>query len=457
MAMEDGCSPSSPAHQNPTCTLLATSVSKMKQALVEFKKIGEDDPRRIVHSLKVALAITLASMIYYLQPFYNGMGDNGMWAILTVVVVFEYTVGATLSKGMNRDFATLLAGALGLGAESFASLFGPTAKPIVIGCLVFLLVACATFSRFSPEIKRRYDYGVLLFILTFSMVAVSGYRVDKIMKFAHQRLITIVFGGVTCIIVAICICPVWAGEDLHKLIVLNLEKLASFLERFGDEYYRTSEGDKSFLTAYKSVLNSKATEESLANFAWWEVGHGKFLFRHPWKQYLKIGVSTRQCAYNIEALNGHLDAIEVPSEFQKTIQEPLMKMSSEVGKALKELGLSMKLMMYPSASAIHIENCKKAVDELNITLQTSMIEKWDILETIPVIATISILFDVIKCVETISEAIEELSKQARFKKPKDITVDQNARHRGGAITPFDDGKRDWTSITVSNMPTNFAE
>ncbi|XP_024965002.1 aluminum-activated malate transporter 8-like, partial [Cynara cardunculus var. scolymus] len=448
--MENGSSPpSSSSHQNPSSTLFATSVSKMKHVILEFKKIGEDDPRRIVHSLKVALAITLVSMVYYLQPFYNGMGEAGMWAILTVAVVFEYTVGATFSKGMNRGFATLIAGALGLGAESFASLFGTIVKPIVIGCLVFVLVACATFSRFSPAIKRRYDYGILLFILTFSMVAVTGYRVDKIMKFAHQRLSTIIFGGVTCIIVTICICPVWAGEDLHNLIVLNLEKLASFLEGFGGEYYRTFEGDRSFLTSYKSVSNSKLAEESLANFAWWEVGHGKFLFRHPWKQYLKIGVSTRRCAYHIEALNGYLDAVEVPSEFQKTIQEPLMKVSSEVGKALKELGLSMKLMMHPSASAIHMENCKRAVDELNITLQASMIEKWDMVEMIAVIATVSTLSDVIKCVETISEDIEELSKQALFKKPKDIAIDQNGT--------FHDDKRDWTAITVSNMPGNVAE
>ncbi|KVF02582.1 Aluminum-activated malate transporter, partial [Cynara cardunculus var. scolymus] len=416
MAMENGSSPpSSSSHQNPSSTLFATSVSKMKHVILEFKKIGEDDPRRIVHSLKVALAITLVSMVYYLQPFYNGMGEAGMWAILTVAVVFEYTVG----------FATLIAGALGLGAESFASLFGTIVKPIVIGCLVFVLVACATFSRFSPAIKRRYDYGILLFILTFSMVAVTGYRVDKIMKFAHQRLSTIIFGGVTCIIVTICICPVWAGEDLHNLIVLNLEKLASFLEGFGGEYYRTFEGDRSFLTSYKSVSNSKLAEESL------------------------IGVSTRRCAYHIEALNGYLDAVEVPSEFQKTIQEPLMKVSSEVGKALKELGLSMKLMMHPSASAIHMENCKRAVDELNITLQASMIEKWDMVEMIAVIATVSTLSDVIKCVETISEDIEELSKQALFKKPKDIAIDQNGT--------FHDDKRDWTAITVSNMPGNVAE
>lgn len=92
------------------------------------------------------------------------------------------------------------------------------------------IVAAATFSRFFPNIKKRYDYGILIFIVTFSLVSVSGYRVEKIIELAHQRLSTIIFGGAICIIISMCVCPVWAGEDLHKLIVLNLEKLASFLE-----------------------------------------------------------------------------------------------------------------------------------------------------------------------------------------------------------------------------------
>lgn len=91
-------------------------------------------------------------------------------------------------------------------------------------------VGAATFSRFIPNIKRRYDYGVLIFILTFSLVSVSGYRVERIIELAHKRLSTILFGGATCIIISMCVCPVWAGEDLHQLIAENLEKLANFLE-----------------------------------------------------------------------------------------------------------------------------------------------------------------------------------------------------------------------------------
>lgn len=98
--------------------------------------------------------------------------------------------------------------------------------------LIFFSLAAAvsTYTRFFPGIKARYDYGMVIFILTFSLVTVSGYRIEKILVLAHQRLSTILIGGSTCVIVSIFVCPVWAGEDLHKLTALNMEKLADFLE-----------------------------------------------------------------------------------------------------------------------------------------------------------------------------------------------------------------------------------
>jgi hypothetical protein len=57
------------------------------------KKLGEDDPRRVIHSLKVGLALTFVSFFYYSRPLYDGFGQSGMWAVLTVVVIFEFTVG----------------------------------------------------------------------------------------------------------------------------------------------------------------------------------------------------------------------------------------------------------------------------------------------------------------------------------------------------------------------------
>jgi hypothetical protein len=61
-------------------------------------KIGADDPRRAVHGLKVGLALSLVSVFYYTRPLYEGVGGTAMWAIMTVVVVFEYTVGEWLKN-----------------------------------------------------------------------------------------------------------------------------------------------------------------------------------------------------------------------------------------------------------------------------------------------------------------------------------------------------------------------
>ncbi|CBI18582.3 hypothetical protein VitviT2T_019722 [Vitis vinifera] len=63
----------------------------------------------------------------------------------------------------------------------------------------------------------------------------------------------------------------WAGDDLHKLVAGNVEKLGNFLEGFSGEYFRVlgdgeSKDSKTFLQGYKSILTSKIIEDSLTNF-----------------------------------------------------------------------------------------------------------------------------------------------------------------------------------------------
>ena len=60
-------------------------------------KVGKEDPRRVVHSMKVGTALVLVSLLYLLEPLFNGIGKNAMWAVMTVVVVMEFTVGEAIS------------------------------------------------------------------------------------------------------------------------------------------------------------------------------------------------------------------------------------------------------------------------------------------------------------------------------------------------------------------------
>lgn len=163
-------------------------------------------------------------------------------------------------------------------------------------CYLFSASA-ATFSRFIPTVKARFDYGAMIFILTFSLVTVSGYRVDKLFVLAHQRISTIIIGTSLCIILSMLICPIWAGQELHVLICRNMDKLANSLDgkcfaryitiseilpillRIYHPYHisgcvaeyfnlngelidNDKQPDKKLL-GYKCVLSSKATEESM--------------------------------------------------------------------------------------------------------------------------------------------------------------------------------------------------
>ncbi|XVE59651.1 hypothetical protein DITRI_Ditri05aG0063200 [Diplodiscus trichospermus] len=428
-------------HSTRGWQMVKTLPGKLRTKIAEFpgkvKKVGQDDPRRIAHSFKVGLAITLVSLFYYFDPLYVGFGSSSMWAVLTVIVVFEFSVGATLGKGLNRGLATFLAGTLGFGAHHLATLPGQKFQPLLLGIFVFILATTVSFIRFFPRMKARYDYGLVIFILTFCLISVSGYRDEEVLEMAHKRVSTILIGGFTALFVCIFICPVWAGDDLHNLAANNIEKLANFLEGFGDEYFKISadrESNKASLQGYKSVLNSKQNEESLVNFARWEPRHGRFRFRYPWKQYLKIGSLTRQCAYRVEALNGCLNSdVQASPEIRGKIQEACIKISSESGKAMKELASAIRTMTQPSCDCPHIAKSKNVANSLKSLLKTGLSKDTDDLQEIVAVVTVaSLLFDVLSFTEKISESIHELATLAHFKSLETDVAEEkpNLNHQG---------------------------
>ncbi|KAG8371124.1 hypothetical protein BUALT_Bualt13G0054100 [Buddleja alternifolia] len=399
----------------------------------DTKKLGEEDPRRIIHSFKVGLAITLVSLFYYFDFFYAGFGVSAMWAVMTVVVVFEFSVGATLGKGINRAIATLLGGALGVGAHRLASFTGEKVDVIMLGLSVFFIASSVTFIRFFPKLKARYDYALLIFILTFCLISVSGYRNDEVLEMAHRRLSTILIGGSATVFICIFICPIWAGKDLHNLTANNIEKLAIFLQGFGHEYFETTndknqENVKASIDGYKTVLNSKGTEEALVNFAKWEPRHGKFRYRHPWDQYLKIGSLTRECAYRIDALNGYLNSeMQTSPEIRTKIQESCTKMSSECSHALKELALGINTMTSSLPADPHILNAKTAAKKLKSSLKTGLWPDTDLVDIIPAATIASMLIEIVSYTVKIADSVHELASLSKFKSRDEASRNEKSK------------------------------
>ncbi|KAI9107627.1 hypothetical protein K1719_021290 [Acacia pycnantha] len=382
-------------------------------------KIAKEDPRRVSHSLKVGLALTVVSLFFFLRRLHDSFGDNALWAVMTVVVVMEFSVGATLGKGLNRILATLLGGFLGVAVQQLSALSGSKEKPILIALFLYIIAAVITFMRFVPQVKARYDYGLTIFILTFSLVAVSGYRDDQILDLAFRRLSTIIIGSFIAIIICVLLFPVWSGDDLHNLLATNLEKLGNFLERSGSHDLQHKSSERPFAKEYESVLSSKTREETLANFARWEPCHGQIRFCHPWKKYLELGNLARQCAYKAEALDVYLRSIiQTSDELGMNIKDSCKSASLECGKALKIISSSVKSMTcLPSTTTkAHIAKAKGSIESIHSLLRsTPYWEGVELMEIVSAATVTSLLSDMVTCIEKIIEAVDEISSLAHFK------------------------------------------
>lgn len=86
-------------HTNIFCLrenkILQRSISSVASCLRD-KQLKKDYAKNMIHSIKVGVSLVLVSLLYLLDPLYEQVGDNAMWAIMTVVVIFEFNAGMCL-------------------------------------------------------------------------------------------------------------------------------------------------------------------------------------------------------------------------------------------------------------------------------------------------------------------------------------------------------------------------
>ncbi|EOA15110.1 hypothetical protein CARUB_v10028483mg [Capsella rubella] len=305
--------------------------TKMKKILKNVWKVGKDDPRRVKHALKVGVSLTLVSLLYLMEPLFKGIGNSAIWAVMTVVVVLEFSAGALI-----------------------------------------------TYLRFIPYIKKNYDYGMLIFLLTFNLITVSSYRVDTVIKIAHERFYTIAMGVGICLLMSLLVFPIWSGEDLHKSTVAKLQGLSSSIEACVNEYFEEEEKEEEIsdlsediiYNGYKTVLDSKSADEALAMYASWEPRHTRHCHRFPWKHYVKVGSVLRQFGYTVVALHGCLKTeIQTPRPLRGLFKDPCVRLAGEICKVLSELAASIRNRRHCSPEILS-DSLQVALQDLNTAIKS---------------------------------------------------------------------------------------
>ncbi|MQL91798.1 hypothetical protein Taro_024412 [Colocasia esculenta] len=332
------------------------SLKAWVRSVWEFAK---EDTKRVTFSLKVGLAALLVSLLILIRAPYEIFGTNIIWSILTVAIMFEYTVGATFSKGFNRALGSLLAGIFAVIIMQVAISSGHVGEPYVIGCSIFLIGAVTSFMKLWPSMVE-YEYGFRVTLFTYCLIIVSGYRMGAPIKTAMDRLYSIAIGGLVAVLVNVLICPIWAGEQLHQELVKSFGSVADSLEECVKKYLRDDGSDKpEFVKKVmddfqdepafkkcKATLNSSSKLDSLANSAKWEPPHGRFRhFFYPWAEYVKVGAVLRHCAYEVMALHGCLHSeIQAPYNLRMAFQTEILDATSQAAELLRSLGSDVSNM-----------------------------------------------------------------------------------------------------------------
>nr|GMD10496.1 aluminum-activated malate transporter 9-like [Ipomoea batatas] len=241
-----------------------------------------------------------------------------------------------------------------------------------------------------------YEYGFRVALITYCLIIVSGFRMGNPIKTSVDRLYSIAIGAIVAVLVNVLVCPIWAGEQLHKELVSSFNIVADsleecvrkYLEDDGLSYLKFTKTvsdefpDEPAIKNCRDTLNSATKIETLANSAKWEPPHGRFCHVfYPWSEYVKVSAVLRYCAYEVMALHGVLHSeIQAPYNLRITLQKEIQEATAQAAELVRSLGEDISSMQQSLKGCLlaKVHASTERLDEISThlaDLEDSMLEE----------------------------------------------------------------------------------
>ncbi|MED6160688.1 hypothetical protein PIB30_053767 [Stylosanthes scabra] len=183
------------------CSRMQRILNGLKESWWNLRKMDRSGKRRTMFATKSGLCLALVSLFVYVEQ--EPLSKYSIWAILTVVVVFEFSVGATLSKGLNRTLGTTLAGGLALVIGELSMLVGKYRELVIVSSiftagsnLPFRLLEFALWEPpHGPYCKFNYPWRSYVNVsgalrhCAFMVMAMHGCILSEIQAPPEKRMV----------------------------------------------------------------------------------------------------------------------------------------------------------------------------------------------------------------------------------------------------------------------------
>ncbi|GJP42758.1 hypothetical protein CLOM_g2293 [Closterium sp. NIES-68] len=356
-------------------SLVLTSIARLPACTADLfaRQLADAraNPKLVLLALKGggAAALTASLCVIDVDDRLPSLASIGVWAVVTVDLVFEANIGLSLGKGVNRTLGTLLAGMLALLVTQVAPLLGGLHVAVLL-LLVFLGAAIPIYYRNRPPFKDRWTYAMTIMMLTFHILLLSTYRHPEKLQMPLARFTMIVLGFLIAALINLALLPAYAGDTLHALLSKNFDSAATLLSRCVEEYERGTVwqhvptlwsmrkagggaagtgaaggagGDDKMHEMYHGIVMSDAeVDKHLAALAF-EPPHGRFFSGYPWHLYDDVTDTLRCLVYDIIALDSSLRAeIQAPLVLRRVVGKEMTSIAEECRSTLAYLAQSVR-------------------------------------------------------------------------------------------------------------------